>query len=149
MGKTIISTRISKKYFLFFFLFLFIASQIRGIANGDYFSNKSWLSLGLILFFLFIFHLFLIWKFELTETEFRVKMSPLLFFRKIIVYKLDEIEDIKIINWRGKGTVPHIKIKIKGTEKLRIHYYSYISTKSLKEMVTYLTQKNIPSSLID
>jgi hypothetical protein len=142
-------SKISLLYILSILGIFLVITQINTFIRGDYFNKTAWLIYCILIIYVFIFNLFFSWSFEITSIYFKVKFSPFLFFLKAKLYKISDIDYIKIIYLRGKGVLPYISIKLLNRETIIKHYYFLISKKSIKEMFCTLKDLDINVTIVE
>jgi len=142
-------TKFSYSYLIYILVAFFVASQISYFIDKDFFNKTAWLNYGKLMTGAFIFNLFFTSSFEISSDYLKLKLFPLLFFLKPKIYKISDIDYIKIVHLRGNVLIPYISIKLKGKESIKIHYYLSISKNSIEEMFLILKCANINVSYFD
>jgi hypothetical protein len=142
------SLRFKSKYslrlpLLYVFVFLII-TQGNNIVNSDFPKLSSWLIFAYILLVGILFYSFFCFSIQIKGEEIFFFYSPFIIIRRVVKYNINEIDKFEIINFRGKGVFPHIKI-YKKSKRNFTHYYSFIRNESLIELSDYLTKSGIRS----
>jgi len=145
----IFKSKFSFSYLLSILVVFLFLTQVNCFINKDFFNKIAWLNYGMIITGIYIFNLFFTSSFEISSDYLKVKFPPILFSLRPKIYKISDIDYVKIIYMMGKGIVPSISIKLKNKELIIRHYYFLISKKSIKEMFLVLKDRNINVSYFD